>query len=202
MSQRRLKSWEGPHGEPLHHAAVDACRLVLPRVVNRCLTPDMLTHERLLEVLDYDPETGVLTWRVSRGTARRGSAASHVGAEGYLRVRVDGRLYSGHRLVWLHVHGVWPDQIDHINGVRTDNRICNLREVTPAQNMQNKGQYRSNRSGCRGVSWHKKSGKWVAQITVDGKKHHLGLRSSLEDAQQLYLEARRRMNELSPAPRD
>ena len=90
---------------------------------------DKLTAERLRERLHYDAGTGVFTRRVGSGHARTGEMAGSVHSTGYVRISIDGGKYTAHCLAWLYVHGVWPpDQIDHINGNRSDNRIANLRE--------------------------------------------------------------------------
>jgi hypothetical protein len=100
-----------------------------------------LTQARLKQLLDYDPETGVFTWRVNRGGAAKAGTRAGCPTPFYYRViRIGGRSRREHSLAWLYVHGHWPaDELDHINRVRDDNRIANLREVTHAENMQNTG---------------------------------------------------------------
>ena len=116
----------------------------------------MLTQEQVKELFDYDPETGDLVWRVKRGT--HGVAGKIAGGldhhHGYFRIRIDGKLYRTHRIIWLYVYGAWPvNDIDHVNGLRHDNRICNLREATRAENMQNQRNPRvDNKSSYLGVS--------------------------------------------------
>ena len=156
----------------------------------------MITQARLRELLDYDPATGVFTWKVSRGPARVGSVAGWKETRGHICIEVDGRSYKAHRLAWLYVSGKWPrDQIDHINCVRTDNRIVNLREATSAENAANSLTYRNNTSGFKGVNWHKKTGKWRAYIGVEGRITHLGLFARVEDAAAAYAEASARLHE-------
>ena len=143
-----------------------------------------LTAEHLRSVLHYEPETGIFTWKVS--TSRRvkaGDAAGCPGGGGYPQIRVQRRLHQAHRLAWLYMYGVWPkDQLDHVNRIRTDNRISNLREVTNKQNGQNAGKYSNNTSGYPGVHWHKRASKWQARITHNYKDIHLGYFSILEEA--------------------
>ena len=143
-----------------------------------------ITAERLQELLHYDPETGIFTRKVR--TARRvkvGDVAGCQNGSGYLLITVCSRLYLAHRLAWLHTYGVWPkDQIDHINRIRTDNRIANLREVSHKQNGQNRSKSSTNTSGHPGVCWNKQRSKWVATITHNKKDIHLGLFKSLEEA--------------------
>ena len=125
----------------------------------------MLTQKRLKELLSYDPETGVFTWRVGRPKAKAGSIAGGKNWKGYWLICVDGKRYRAHRLAWLYVYGSIPKhQIDHINQDKLDNRIANLREVTNAENHRNMGIPKNNKSGYRGVSFFKTRSKWVARI--------------------------------------
>ena len=114
-----------------------------------------------------------------------------------MRVMVDGRQWLAHRLAWLYVHGEWPDQIDHVNGIKTDNRISNLRNVCARVNMENvRGPKANNRSsGVLGVTWWERGKKWKAQINMRGRNRHLGYTDTIEDAQRLYLDAKRRLHE-------
>ena len=143
-----------------------------------------LTAEYLRSILDYNPETGIFTRKVS--TSRRvkvGDVAGCQNGGGYLLIRVCSRLHRAHRLAWLHTYGVWPkDQIDHINRNRSDNRISNLREVTNKQNGQNASKRSDNTSGHPGVYWHKRDSKWQAGIMHNQKIIHLGLFATLEEA--------------------
>lgn len=143
-----------------------------------------LSADTLRSILHYEPATGILTWKVSTSNrVKVGDVAGYLGGEGYLRIRVQSRLYQAHRLAWLHYYGTWPkNQIDHINRIRTDNRIANLREVTNKQNQQNKSKSSNNTSGYLGVHWYKRYSKWVAQITHNQKKVHLGSFTTLEAA--------------------
>ncbi len=143
-----------------------------------------LTAECLRSVLHYDQETGIFTWKVS--TSRRvkvGDVAGSQNGGGYLQISVQSRLQLAHRLAWLYIHGSWPkDQIDHINRIRTDNRISNLREVSHKQNMQNRSKPSTNTSGHTGVRWNKQRSKWQAYIMHNRKHLHLGYFSILEEA--------------------
>ena len=148
-----------------------------------------LSQERLRELLDYDLLSGVFKWKVS--TARRikvGDVAGSPKRFGHLQIMVDGRFYKAHRLAWLYVHGRWPvEQIDHINGMPSDNRITNLREVTCAENQQNQ---RSKPNKLLGVSWHTKSNKWQARILVHGVLKHLGVFVTPKEAHVAYVAAK------------
>lgn len=147
----------------------------------------MITCEELRKLLNYNPETGMFTWLVP--TSNRVKVLDTAGSpsNGYIVLRVKGRNYRAHRLVWLYVYGRWPTSlIDHINGVRNDNRLANLREATNAENMVNIGKQRNNTSGFKGVSLHKASGKWSAYCKINYKKHHLGLFNTPEEASAEY----------------
>ncbi len=143
-----------------------------------------LTAEYLRSILNYEPATGIFTWKV--GSANRVKAGNIAGCQnghGYLRIKVQSRLYKAHRLAWLHVNGEWPKgQIDHINRNRSDNRIANLRDVSRKQNLQNAGKYSNNTSGHSGVYWCKQSSKWVAQIMHNQKQIYLGCFTAIEEA--------------------
>lgn len=131
----------------------------------------------------YDPETGTLTWLASFGKAAAGNPAGTLTTKGYLAVTVLGRRYLAHRLAWLLTYGELPSvQIDHINGVKTDNRLSNLRLATNSQNHGNRGPSRASTSGVKGVYWWKTGRKWKAQLTHQGRSHFIGYFSTKEDA--------------------
>lgn len=160
----------------------------------------MITQERLKELLDYDPGTGVFTWRIDRtGTAKAGSVAGSLDADGYPQIKVDNRLYKAHRLAWLYIYGeLPPHQIDHINRVRTDNRICNLRTATNAENLQNQRKRRNNTSGVIGVSWRKGLSKWQARIMFNGRCIHLGYYKTIEEAAAARAAAKAKLHTFHP----
>jgi len=147
-----------------------------------------LTYDRLHEVLDYDPDSGEFVWRErlnKNGRRNRFSntVAGTLGSEGYIHIRIDGKIYKAHRLAWLSVYGYFPEyQIDHINQIRNDNEIKNLREVTRFCNMQNQKVNINNASGVTGVTWNKQRNKWRAHIRKNKKFIHLGRFSNLLDA--------------------
>jgi hypothetical protein len=151
-----------------------------------------LTAERLRELLSYDQATGDLTRLVGRSgpKARAGDIAGRLDDSGYIRIYVDGVKYPAHRLIVLWMTGEFPPQeVDHINGDRADNRWSNLRLATRSENMRNKGTYKTNTSGLRGVSFYKRTGKWKAQIQHEGKKIGLGYFASPDLAHTAYLTA-------------
>ena len=158
----------------------------------------MLTQDRLQELLNYDPDSGLFTWlkSISR-RVKAGEVAGGLSTGGYIRIRIDGKKYKAHRLAWLYTLGNWPsDYIDHINGIRNDNRIVNLREATNAENKQNQRVANvNNKTGLLGVSFHRKSGKFIARITVNGIRIGIGNFDNAEEAHQAYL---RKKQELHP----
>ena len=149
-----------------------------------------VTHERLRELLDYDPETGVFTWKANRIRVRPGERAGRVLPDGYIAIGVDGRRYQAHRLAWLYMTGKWPEgMIDHINLDRQDNRWENLRLATNIQNQANTALRSNNTSGFKGVSWHRLEKKWTANIRRAGKKVWLGYYDTPESAHEAYVMA-------------
>lgn len=158
-----------------------------------------LTHERAFGLLDYDEETGVFHWKVRRGNVRAGTEAGGDHGTGYKVIGIDGRLYLAHRLAWFMSHGVWPkDQIDHINGVKDDNRLSNLREATTAENHQNMPIRRDNTSGHSGVYWRSDTNLWQAQICAHGKRRTLGQFPTKDEAAKAYAAAKRAAHSFHP----
>lgn len=151
---------------------------------------------QLRELLDYDPSSGVLTWRKrdqhwfkSRrdceawNTRYAGKPANSLHKFGYVIVRLFGRSYKGHRIAYAMHHGCWPTlQIDHINGDKADNRISNLREVDNQTNAMNTKTHRHNTSGVSGVYWHKRDRKWIARIGTTKAGSFIGAFKSFDDA--------------------
>lgn len=153
----------------------------------------MITAEEVRELFDYDPASGLLTRRITRSSkAIAGAVAGNKDSKGYLQICINRKVYRVHRLIWLHVHGAWPDhEIDHVNGVRDDNRLCNLRDVPRALNSQNlRTALSNNKTGYLGVSLGH-NGKWVAQIKLNRKIKHLGYFSTPEAAHEAYLQKKR-----------
>jgi hypothetical protein len=138
---------------------------------------DHTTYRRVNKLLSYDPLTGILTWKIARMRGHvPGVIAGSPSRDGYWTIMVDGKAYKAHRLAWLLHTGKWPkDQLDHINRVRDDNRIENLRPANASLNQINSEMYRNNKSGYRGVYFHSGSNKWQAQLRRNNKQTHIGL---------------------------
>jgi hypothetical protein len=155
----------------------------------------MLTQERLRELLDYDVETGEFRWKVSTTrSVKVGAIAGNLHRAGYRLIRIDRKARLAHRLAWLYVTGEWPPhEIDHIDLDKDNNRWTNLRLATRSENKANCRMPRTNTSGYKGVSWHRRSKKYVVHIGVNGKARHIGLFSTAEAAHAAYVKAAEEM---------
>lgn len=138
------------------------------------MTSETLTQEYLKEILDYNLDTGIFTWKVSRNADKKGKIAGTT-YKGYIRIMIDGKSYRAHRLVFLYINGSSPEyQIDHKNHIRSDNRFSNLRTCNNKENHKNRTLNKNNKSGVVGVHWRDSKQRWVAQISNDEKREHLG----------------------------
>lgn len=148
----------------------------------------VLQAEEVRQLLHYNPDTGNLTWLprheshfMSVGSCKRwnaryaGQLAGSIESNGYIDVAIFNVLYKAHRIAWLIHHGEWPDVVDHVNRIKSDNRLVNLRSVTQSVNMQNATMRSDNTSGHVGVAWYKSTNKWRARIKIEGRDVHLGL---------------------------
>lgn len=149
-----------------------------------------LTAEQLRQWLRYDLHTGLFTWLQMSGKRKpAGSVAGGLDDDGYVVIRLDKTLYRAHRLAWLYVTGDWPAlDIDHQNGVVSDNCWVNLRLATNSQNQANR-HVAIGRSGMKGVHWNEREGLWMAQIKINGKQHRLGYFSNPIEAREAYYTA-------------
>lgn len=155
----------------------------------------LLTQSDLHLLLNYDKDTGAFEWKKKRRGVKTGTGLGTDNGFGYLRITVLGKSYYAHRLAWFYVYGEWPDQIDHINGVKSDNKIKNLRSVNVQQNAQNKLKAQKNSdSQVLGVSWHKKAKKWQAHICVYKERKYLGLFDDVKDAEEAYKREKERIS--------
>lgn len=140
----------------------------------------------MTELLKYDPATGVLSWVKPRGGVKTGKQIGSKHTHGYLQMTFMGKKYLVHRFIWDLAHPedkLKPgEEIDHINHIKNDNRLCNLRKVTRAVNCKNLSQQRRNTSGVTGVSFDKVNRKWIAQVNVDGVYCFIGRFVNFGDA--------------------
>lgn len=155
-------------------------------------TYSLIPHKLLLEVLDYNKDTGIFTWKlpVSKKSKPGKQAGSVNKVLGYVVMTVCGYKTYGHRLAWYYVYGEMPDgDIDHINGVKDDNRISNLRKATRSQNMFNLHKpNKNNKLGVLGV--HYNGSSYIAKINRDGKTSHIGSFQTQEEAHEAYMKAK------------
>lgn len=153
-----------------------------------------LTLDRLRDAMTYDPVTGLFTCKVTRGRIAAGSLAGSLHAHGYRVISIDRRGYGAHRLAWLYMHGSFPSGvIDHINGVRDDNRIANLRDVTHQINAENRSRPRAGKAlPFLGVRKQTLTNTFHASIKVGGKVKALGGFTTPELAHAAYLAAKAR----------
>ena len=134
----------------------------------------MLTQSELKKRLHYNPDTGIFIRLNSYPGGEVGSVAGF-NSNGYLKINVCGEPRPAHRLAWLYVYGEFPKyQIDHINHIKDDNRIINLRDVTHLENHKNKSISTNNASGVTGVCWGNAANRWLSQIGASGKILRLG----------------------------
>lgn len=155
----------------------------------------MLTAKRVRELLSYDLETGIFKWRMRVSSrANAGDVAGCINGNGYLQIGICGRLYPAHRLAWLYVYGRWPkNEIDHLNGIKLDNRFLNFREVAHAINRQN--QRLANVDSKTGILGVQPSGnRFIARITVGTKRVYLGTFDTSAQAHEAYIAAKRRLH--------
>src|SRR6266699_193066 len=148
--------------------------------------------DRLNEVLCLDPETGILTWKITLSPrAVAGKVAGCIEKRRKYRiVRIDSVNYMAHVLIWFMLHGEWcPREIDHWDRVTSNNRPSNLRKATESQQSQNKAMQRNNTSGYRGVT-AAPNGKWIAQYQLHRKNHNLGTFETKEEAAEVARLAR------------
>lgn len=154
------------------------CRIRMPSM--------KITQDQAIQIFNYDPITGILSWKETRGSrATKGERAGTLDDNGYRAVHLIHKKYWEHRLIWLLVHGEYPsDELDHINGMPSDNRLCNLRLALRGQNCFNTKIPKTNTSGFKGVCFQ--SGKWRARCKVRGVKYHLGYFYTPEEASMAY----------------
>tara|TARA_R100001143_G_scaffold61969_1_gene64036 strand:+ start:4740 stop:5249 length:510 start_codon:yes stop_codon:yes gene_type:complete len=138
--------------------------------------------EIVRKYLSYNPDTGNIRWLVKRGRKAKGDLAGYVAKSGYISIGVDGVLYYAHRIAYYLHHNENPKFVDHVNNDRADNRIANLRSVSHSGNNINKVVQSNNKSGHPGVAFDKRTGKWMARITLRGSTKWLGRFETMKEA--------------------
>ncbi len=134
-----------------------------------------LTYKRAHELFSYCAETGILTRKIKTSNrVKIGDTIDSIGLDGYVKLHADWREYRAHRVIFLMMTGRWPDNIDHRNMIKSDNRWANLREATKSQNGANTRKHKRNKSGLKGVTWSAHAAKWRAVMMIRGKLLHLG----------------------------
>ena len=145
----------------------------------------MLTQQILKNILHYNSETGVFTWKLLDKlvkTVKPGDIAGTYDSENYRIIRYKKKGYKSHRLAFLYMTGSIPNQVDHINHVTSDNRWCNLRPANAVINSKNKSLAKNNKSGCSGVYWRECDKRWISNIKVDYKQIYIGIFLNKKDA--------------------
>jgi len=152
-----------------------------------------LTQEHALELFNYEPDSGLLVWKIAHGIHGRtpaGTVAGTRGQRGVLIVRVGGKNYLVHRVIWLIVKGAWPKKgIDHKDLDPGNNKWDNLRECTQSQNSTNCRAKRQNKFGIKGAYWSERDKSWSSKITVKRQLINLGTFKTAEDAHAAYMRA-------------
>jgi hypothetical protein len=148
----------------------------------------MITNNQLKELLDYNPQTGIFTWNLANSNRIKiGDIAGTLNANGYTYITINKKLYLAHRLAWLYIYDELPkNQIDHINGIKDDNRIENLRDVTHRQNNGNK-KIHINGGRLVGATYNKIRKKWQARIKFKQIVKHIGYYNTDIEAHNAYM---------------
>lgn len=159
----------------------------------------MITFEEAKELFIYDRETGIIKWRKrfnGRQNAGLVAGTTRYSSDGYTKIGIRGKQYFAHRIAMLFAYGFYGDglEVDHINHIRDDNRLVNLRFVTTTGNNRNRSRHSNNTTGVTGVTYSKVRRKYVARIHVDGVNINLGAFVSLEEAAEARKEAEIKYN--------
>jgi hypothetical protein len=153
----------------------------------------MITREELLIYLRYEPSTGLFTWRAHPQRSRVGQLAGTTNKQGYVIITINKKLYKAHRLAFLFMTGEFPNsnlQVDHIDGVCDNNRWCNLRIATAAQNQHNSKIAINNSTGVKGVSFNKRTNKYAVDVRLNKQHNYLGEYATLDEASKVAKSAR------------
>jgi hypothetical protein len=153
-----------------------------------------ITPEMVRKAFSYDPATGKLMRLESNNHSAAGTEAGSLNHHGYRIVNIGGRSFAAHRIIWLHVYGVWPaGLVDHVNGCKSDNRISNLRLASYSENGRNRKPHRTNKTGVLGVAWCLRKDRYMAHIAHQGKKYCLGLFKTVAEATDARVAAEKRL---------
>ncbi|MCK5609397.1 HNH endonuclease [Candidatus Pacearchaeota archaeon] len=150
----------------------------------------MITQDLVKDLFNYNPETGILTRKINKGSAKAGDIAGSINSKGYLLTRINGKKYLNHRIIFLFVYGYLPEFMDHVDNNRLNNKIENLRECTWNENQHNALLRKDNKSGIKCVTWHKATKKWMAAIRINKQSKHLGVFSDIKEAKKSVDDAR------------
>ena len=148
----------------------------------------MITYAELIDSLEYNVDTGIFTWKYNKSSrAMKGSIAGTLCKDGYISININRKIYRAHRLAWLYCFQQWPvTYIDHINGVRNDNRLDNLREANMLENSHNSKVHKDSKTGIKGVYYNKLNSNYRAQIYYKGNRISLGSFKTVEEAALAY----------------
>jgi hypothetical protein len=148
----------------------------------------VINHMDLKSILHYNHETGVFTWLVQKSkNTKIGSIAGSPRSDGYIKIRINRKPIYAHRLAWFYVTGSWPNGcIDHANRDPSDNRLCNLREASHQENLQNTGKRPNKTSIYKGVSFNARDKNWLAQANISGVHKRIGTFATQELAYIAY----------------
>lgn len=153
-----------------------------------------LDKDILKTILKYDDDTGIFYWQINTNHIREGDIAGHLTKDtGYIVIGFKKKHYGAHRLAWLYYYGYLPKYIDHINGIRHDNRICNLRESSSSENNQNISKFKK-QNKCKLLGVRKVNNKYRSVLTLNFKKIHIGYFDTPEEAHAAYLEKKRELH--------
>jgi len=157
-----------------------------------------ITQEQLKDMFNYREDGVLLRKKATSGNGNyAGRPVGNLNSKNlgqrnarYVTTKIHGQHWCVHKLIYLYHYGYVPEQLDHINGNSLDNRIENLRPASSAENMSNRKTFANNKSGCKGVSWNKRSSKWQVSVGVNKKQKHIGYFDDFELAKLIALEAR------------
>jgi hypothetical protein len=158
-------------------------------------TTGLPSLECVSSLLEYHAEIGIFLRRKDTRGARAGQIAGCSARNGYVMIRVADGAYLAHRIAWLLSYGEWPDGvIDHINGVRSDNRLANLRLCSTSENLRNAKLRSDNTSGVKGIYWNKKLSSWQVHVKDGGRTVYGGIYKDLDDAKRAVMQLRERLH--------